>query len=334
MNAVHDTAHDPMVSIIVPVFNVAPYLREGLESLLAQDFSHPCEVILIDDCSTDDSLAICREFAGKHSHRFRLIESAVNGGVSVARNTGLEHARGCYLMFFDPDDVLPVTALSQMFKAAEEYSADIVKGNLLLFNDAQRRPAPDRVQRTELVSGDAVLTTLFEHVRVRGHIGGKLFRRDKFAALRFTVGVRMAQDLLFFSEMFARADSLLLLASDVYLYRKHPHGSTGGKYERGSYIDWMSAVEHSGKFASSGEQIRAHRSLLLRTMNQVARECRKIAPASAAPVLSVIEEKCEQWNIRLVDLLVRYKLPLRDINRYVKLRIALRQIRRNLNMRS
>ena len=334
LNAGHVTAHEPKVSIIVPVFNVDPYLREGLESLLAQDFIHPCEVILIDDCSTDDSLAICHEFAGKHPCKIRLIESEVNGGVSVARNTGLEHARGCYLMFFDPDDILPVTALSEMVNSAEEYSADIVKGNLMLFNDAERRAAPDRVQRTELVSGGAVLTTLFEHVRVRGHIGGKLFRRDKFATLRFTVGVRMAQDLLFFSEMFASADSLVLLASDVYLYRKHPHGSTGGKYERSSYIDWMGAVEDSGKFASSPEQSRAHRSLLLRTMNQIARECRRIAPASAAPVLSVIEEKCEQWNIRLVDLLVRDKLPLRDISRYVKLRLALRQIRRNLNQQS
>jgi len=330
MSAVQGTVYEPVGWLIVPALNVASYLREGLESLLAQDFAHPCEVILIDDCSTDDSLAICREFAGKHPQTLRLIESTVNGGVSVARNTGLEHARGCYLMFFDPDDILPETALGELYQAAEQYSADIVKGNLLLFNETERRAAPDRVQRTELVTGDAVLTTLFEHARVRGHIGGKLFRRDKFAALRFTVGVRMAQDLLFFSEMFADADSLLLLASDVYLYRKHPHGSTGGKYERGSYIDWMGAVEQSGKFASGSEQIRAHRSLLLRTMTQIARECRKIDSASATSVLGVIEEKCAQRNIRLIDLLIGDNLSLRDISRYVKLRMALRQIRRNL----
>lgn len=323
-------ADEPMVSIIVPVFNVGSYLREGLESLLIQDFAHPFEVILIDDCSTDDSLAICREFAVNHGHIFRLIESASNGGVSVARNTGLEYARGCYLMFFDPDDILPQATLSQLHQAAEQFSADIVKGNLVLFDNNGQRAAPDRVHRTTLIKAGAVLTTLFEHAQVRGHIGGKLFRRDKFGALRFTVGVRMAQDLLFFSEMFAAADSLLLLASDVYLYRKHPHGSTGGKYERGSYIDWMGAVEQSGKFASGSEQIRAHRSLLLRTMTQIARECRKIAPASAAQVLGVIEQKCEQWNIRLVDLFVGDKLPLRDISRYVKLRLALRQIRHNL----
>jgi glycosyltransferase involved in cell wall biosynthesis len=319
-----------LLSIVVPVFNVARYLREGLESLLRQDFDDPYEVILIDDCSTDDSLSICREFAALHPGIFQLIESAANAGVSAARNTGLARARGRYLMFFDPDDILPAETLEHIFRAAEKYSADIVKGNLVLFDDSGQRPAPDQVKRTTLITGDTVLTTLFEHSRVRGHIGGKLFRRDKFASLRFPVGVRMAQDLLFFSEMFAGADSLLLLARDVYHYRKHPQGSTGRKYEKGSYIDWLFAVEQSGKFASTGEQLRAHRALLLRTMVQIARECRKLSPQSAAAVVQVIEQKCAQWNLRLVDLLISDKPGLRDIGRYVKLQLALRQIRRNL----
>jgi glycosyltransferase involved in cell wall biosynthesis len=330
MNSAADSRSDIMLSIVVPVFNVAPYLREGLESVLHQNFAQAYEVILVDDCSSDDSLAICREFARQHPGIFHLIESAENAGVSVARNIGLARARGRYLMFFDPDDILPADTLDPICRAAEEYSADIVKGNLVLFDDSGQRAAPDQVKRTTLIRDAAVLTTLFEHSRVRGHIGGKLFRRDKFASLRFPVGVRMAQDLLFFSEMFAGADSLLLLARDVYHYRKHPHGSTGRKYEKGSYIDWLYAVEQSGKFAATGEQLRAHRGLLLRTMVQIARECRKISPQSAAAVLQLIEQKCAQWNLRFVDLLFRDKPGLHDIGRYVKLQLALRQIRRNL----
>jgi len=318
------------LSIVVPVFNVAPYLREGLQSLLQADFAQPYEVILVDDCSTDGSLAICREFSARHPQVFELIEFAANAGVSVARNAGLERARGRYLMFFDPDDILPAGTLDHLWRAAEQHSADIVKGNLVLFDERGRRAAPDRVARTTLVTGAAVLRTLFEHARVRGHVGGKLYRRDKFAALRFAAGVRMAQDLLFFSEMFAGAESLLLLARDVYDYRKHPHGSTGRKYAKGSYRDWLGAVEECGKFASSGAQRRAHRGLLLRTMAQIARECRKIPPQDAAEVLPVIEQKCAQWNLRFADLLLRDKLRLRDLARYVKLRLALRRIRRSL----
>lgn len=322
---------DPAISIIVPVFNVGAWIDEGLQSLSRQKFSEPYEVILVDDCSTDDSLQVCREYATRHEDKFSLIESPVNAGVSNARNLGLERARGRYLMFVDPDDLLPISALADMYAAALHYQADIVKGNLELFNDQSSRPAPDHVNKLELVRADAVLTTLYEHERVRGHVGGKLFRRAKFGALRFTIGVRMAQDLLYFSEMFAQANSLLLLDSSVYLYRKHATGSTGGKYQKGSYIDWLNAVERCGEFAQSCDQIRAHKGLLLRTMTQIARECRDISAASAAPVLETIENKCREWNLQLGSLLFADRLGLRDISRYIKLQLALRFIRRKLS---
>lgn len=331
MNRHTASAANPAISIIVPVFNVAAWIDAGLQSLLRQNFSEPYEVILVDDCSTDNSLQVCRDYAARYEDRFILIESPANAGVSSARNLGLERARGRYLMFVDPDDLLPISALTDMYAAAQRYDADIVKGNLELFNDQGRRPAPDHVRGLELVRADAVLITLYEHAQVRGHVGGKLFRRDKFGALRFTVGVRMAQDLLYFSEMFAQADSLLLLDRKVYLYRKHATGSTGAKYQKGSYIDWLNAVERCGKFAHSSSQTRAHKGLLLRTMTQITRECRDIPAAKAAPVLETIEDKCRKWNIRLGKILFADRLGLRDINRYIKLRLALRLIRLKLS---
>ena len=331
MNEDEDPATNLMISVIVPVFNVISFIEEGLASLCHQDFTQAWEVILVDDCSTDGSLEICRQFARDYPDKFKLIESPTNGGVSVARNLGLEQAHGRYLMFVDPDDILPPNAMSCMFEAAEHYAADIVKGNLVLFGESGRRPAPDQVHSTTLVTGDDVLTELFEHARVRGHIAGKMYRRDKFGEIRLPVGVRMAQDLLFFSQVFSRARSLLLLNEDVYEYRKHSGGSTGRKYEKGSYIDWLGAVESSGNFAVSRRQKRAHKGLLVRTMAQVARECRKIPATSAAPVLDTIEQKCRRWNIRLFYLIVIDRLGLRTISRYIKLQLALRQIRLNLS---
>ena len=320
-----------MLSIIVPVFNVAPYIEQGLMSIVNQDFTLACEIIVIDDCSTDGSVELCRQIALEYPEKIKLIESKVNSGVSVARNLGLDQAQGRYVVFFDPDDILPATALSSLFSAAEQFDADIVKGNLILFDENYRQPAPDQVHKTRLITGDDVLTTLFEHARVRGHIGGKMYRRDKFDEIRLPVGVRMAEDLLYSSQVFSRAQSLLLLNEDVYEYRKHSGGSTGRKYEKGSYIDWLGAVERSGDFAISTRQKRAHKSLLVRTMAQIARECRKIPTSSAAPVLDTIEQKCQQWNIQLFNLIVIDRLGLRSISRYIKLLLALRQIRRNLS---
>ena len=330
------TAHDNgdnniRVSVVVPVYNVANFIDEGLDSIANQNFKHRYEVILIDDCSTDASLDVCRRYANDHASKFCLIESETNAGVSVARNLGLQQARGRYLMFVDPDDILPPTALSDLFEAAEQYHADIVKGNLTLFDNHDRRPAPDHVDRTKLITGEDVLTALYQHSSVRGHIGGKLFRRDRLGNLRLPEGVRMAQDLFYFSEMFSKARSLLLLNQEVYCYRKHQSGSTGRKYEKGSYIDWIDAVENSGKFAVSDDQKRAHKDLLLRTMTQVARECRKIQTDTAKSVMDTIDRKCRQWNLRLFPIVLRDRLGLRGISRYIKLQLAIKQIRRNLS---
>ena len=331
MTGTDRNAGDLMVSIIVPVFNVVSYIEQGLHSMLQQDFTRDFEIILIDDASTDASLKVCRRFTNKHRDKIVLIESEENAGVSVARNRGLDHARGKYVMFFDPDDLLPATALTDLFDAAEQYSADIVKGNLSLFNEKSQRPAPDQVHSTTLVSNEDVLTALFEHSAVRGHVGGKMFRRDKLGNIRFTTGVRMAQDLLYFSQMFAVAESLVLLDREVYRYRKHATGSTGRKYEKGSYIDWLGAVESSGNFASTPRQKRAHKGLMVRTLTQISRECRKISTVSAAEVIDVIEQKCQQWDIRLLPLILRDRLGLRTISRYIKLQLALKQIRHRLS---
>lgn len=331
MTGADRNADDLMVSIIVPVFNVVSYIEEGLHSLANQDFSRAYEIILIDDASTDASLAVCQQFAADDPDKFLIIECEENAGVSAARNRGLDHARGKYLMFVDPDDLLPATALSDLFDAAEQYQADIVKGNLVLFDEKSERPAPDQVHSTKLVSNEDVLTALFDHSAVRGHVGGKLFRRDKLGGIRFTTGVRMAQDLLYFSQMFAAAESLVLLGREVYRYRKHETGSTGRKYEKGSYIDWLGAVESSGNFASTSRQKRAHKGLMVRTLTQISRECRKISAAGAAEVVGVIEQKCRQWNIRLLPLILRDGLGLRTISRYIKMQLALKQIRHKLS---
>ena len=320
-----------MLSIIVPVFNVVPYLRECLDSILQQNFSRAYEVILVDDCSSDGSIEICRQYTQDHPQSFRLIENKTNMGVSVARNLGLEKATGRYLMFVDADDILPLSAVSYLFNAAEENDTDIVKGNLSLFDETHKTPARDNVRKTKVISGEDVLTALYEHKSVRGHIGGKLFRRGRLGKIRFPVGVRMAEDLLYFSELFSKAESMVLLNRNVYCYRKHQAGSTNRKYEKGSYVDWLCADELAGKFADSRKQKRAPKDLLVRTMAQIARECRKISSTSAADVLDTIMQKCRQWDIRLFHIIFRDRLGLRSISRYIKLQVAIKQVRRNLS---
>lgn len=320
-----------MISIIVPVYNVTPYVEECLESIYSQAFSHAYEVILIDDCSTDSSIDICRRFIEKnHLTNFTILKNSENQGVSVTRNRGLEEASGHYFMFVDPDDCLAPGAIASLYDTAEQFSASIVKGNNTIFNEQQERAARYNVTQQTLVSGQEVLTTLYQHDQVRGHPWGKLFRRDQLGAYRFPLGVRMAQDLFYCSEVFSHADSLLLIEQNVYRYRDRDSGSTGSKFDSGSYLDWLDSVEKTVQFARTPGQMRAHKNLLVRTMAQLARECRQLPKNRAEQVLSEIEQRCKRWNIRLWWLVMRDHLGLRSLARYFKMRQAIRQSRQNL----
>lgn len=112
----------PSVSVIVPVFNAAQYLDRCLDSILGQTLSD-LEVICVDDCSTDNSLEILRDFC---DNRLRIISFPVNRGVSAARNAGLDAARGKYVYFIDSDDWLDSDYLEEMFVKAEETCESVV----------------------------------------------------------------------------------------------------------------------------------------------------------------------------------------------------------------
>ena len=111
------------ISVVIPIYNVEPYLRRALDSLLAQTYSN-WQAILVDDGSPDQSGIIADEYAGRDS-RFTVIHKA-NGGLSDARNVGMKKASGKYLLFLDPDDFFHPQLMDLCFKAAEKDDSDIV----------------------------------------------------------------------------------------------------------------------------------------------------------------------------------------------------------------
>lgn len=113
----------PKVSVIVPVYNVENYLAKCLDSILAQKFTD-FELIVVNDGSTDNSLEIALEYQGKDNRIFVLDKN--NGGLSDARNFGLDIAKGEYIAFIDSDDTIEPNMLSEMYEEAEENQSDIV----------------------------------------------------------------------------------------------------------------------------------------------------------------------------------------------------------------
>ena len=147
----------PLVSIIVPVYNVEPYVEECLESLVNQTYKN-LEIILVDDGSTDNSGKICDEY-GNRFNQIKVIHKQ-NEGLGMARNTGLDHASGDFVYFFDSDDYIELDELEYLINKAVENEVDVCLTGFKSVNDSKQvlvvREYEDRVYR-----GKTAKTELF-----------------------------------------------------------------------------------------------------------------------------------------------------------------------------
>lgn len=128
----------PEISIIIPVYNCEKFLPKFLKSVVEQSFKN-IEVLCVDNASTDNSPAIIKDFAAKHSNFFYFYKK---GGMAAgARNKGLNHAKGKYVLFLDSDDVLKQKACEIIYKKAEEENADIVTASFSAIDENGKKLA-------------------------------------------------------------------------------------------------------------------------------------------------------------------------------------------------
>ena len=127
------SVENPLVSVIVPIYNTAEYLEECLDSLISQTLED-IEIICVEDKSSDDCLKILKEYS-KKDDRIVLIENDSNQGQSISRNNGLKVAKGEYVAFLDSDDWIDRNTYEQLYKFAKDNDHDLVVFNALRFND-------------------------------------------------------------------------------------------------------------------------------------------------------------------------------------------------------
>ena len=212
----------PLVSVIVPVYNAEPYLDNCLDSIAAQTWEN-LEVWLVDDGSTDASPALCDARAAADS-RFHVLHQA-NAGVSAARNAALERATGQYLQFVDGDDYLPSTATERLVRTAGATGADLVIGRFW-------RVAGTRKALQGHIRRDGVFTRReFAEEMLKapanfyyGVLWNKLYRRSivEEGRLRCDPEVSWCEDFLFNLEYIRRTRLIAATAQPVYCYVKRP----------------------------------------------------------------------------------------------------------------
>jgi CDP-glycerol glycerophosphotransferase len=205
------------ISVIVPIYNVEPYLRACLSSL-AEQTHRDLEIICVDDGSTDGSAAIAERFAA-NDQRFRLVHQP-NAGLGAARNTGIREATGDYLSFVDSDDYLPADALEHLYTSLQATGSDFATGNVQRATPlgVKQSPMHRRIFRTSRpathVTRDEIL--LFDRLACN-----KLFRRRFWtdAELWFPEGV-VYEDIPVILPAHFLARSVDVVAAPVYVWRE------------------------------------------------------------------------------------------------------------------
>ena len=203
----------PALSVIVPVYNVEPYLARCLDSVLAQT-ERDIEVVCVDDGSTDGSHAILARYAAADG-RIRVVTQE-NKGLSGARNSGLDVARGRYVMFVDSDDWIPPYAAEGFLKVASESGAPVVVSESYAV-DSLEGPSPSGFAWT---LERPALKRLVGRRKMQSSAWNKLYRADVLAGRRFIEGIYF-EDWPFVTELFGDIEAFALVRVPMYVYCKN-----------------------------------------------------------------------------------------------------------------
>ena len=220
---------ETLVSVIVPVYNVQNYLNKCLDSLANQTYTN-YEVILVNDGSTDKSLTICEEYAEKYPF-FRLINQE-NSGVSVARNKGLDEAKGTFLTFVDSDDYISNDYIAYLMSLVKDFrvNAAVCAHQTIWPNSLE---VDTNVGKVELITdkeyfrrlGSATLPT---GVGIAVH--NKIFHRSLFDSIRFNIGQTFGEDSDIIYKLLLKSKNLVVSSKVKYFYLKRSGSAVESKF--------------------------------------------------------------------------------------------------------
>lgn len=290
----------PKISVIVPIYKVEQYLPACVESVLAQTVSD-FELILVDDGSPDGSGAICDAYAQRDS-RIRVIHQE-NGGLSAARNAGMDIARGDYLTFVDSDDLVSADYLMALLNAAREQDAEIAVCRFCRFTtgtpDTRSASVPEPV--TAISPRDAVCMLYRGDERNPINACAKLFHSSVIGSMRFPKG-RLHEDQAFVPRVCYRALRIALVPARLYYYRDREDSITSKQFSVKRYDDIWAIDQCIQFFEAHGEE----------KILSVAGEKRKRLLCSYA-ILAKAEDVCVP---------AEYRIPAGKALRYLRKHVS------------
>jgi len=229
-----------IISVIIPVYNVAPFIRECLQSVQQQTYSG-LEIILIDDGSTDNSGQICDSYAETDS-RFIAIHKE-NGGVSSARNVGLDRATGEYIAFVDPDDYISPQYFERLYFGLVESNADLaIAEKVSILENGMIVPKLRKEKNVVAENNAAVIEGIFE-TKITCTVWGKLFKRELWRDTRFSVDLTVGEDVAAVIDVCAEAARAVYCHNTEYYYRLRAISLSRGTISAKRYAEYLSGGE-------------------------------------------------------------------------------------------
>ena len=223
---------DFLISIVIPIYNAEKYLEECLNSIKNQTYKN-FEVIMVNDGSKDDSETICMNFLRSDS-RFRYLKKE-NGGVSSARNVGLDNVEGDYITFIDADDWVDENYLDLLITTVKKNHSDIVVSSYKQFNNIDvfylraYSLQEKYLLNFERMNRDDFLTIFPKLMSTNvcfNNAVAKLFRKELVNNLRFDTSIKYGEDLDFYFRLYLNVDSISYVDEPTYIYRMHGDSTT------------------------------------------------------------------------------------------------------------
>lgn len=235
---------NPVLSIIVPIYKVEKYLNKCIESILNQTFNE-YELILVNDGSPDLCLDICRKYE-KSDSRVIVIDKE-NGGISSARNVGLDIAKGKYIGFVDSDDWVEKSMYETLISIAEKYNADIVHCEYIEAMDESAKIVQEKKIIEKCLEKDEALDNLYNELTVSSAIAwNKIYKKELFNGIRYPVG-KIHEDEFITYKLIYKANKVVYTNEKLYYYRNTPNSITNSSFNL-KRLDYYEALEERIRF--------------------------------------------------------------------------------------
>lgn len=219
---------EELISVVVPVYNVEDYIHKCVDSIINQTYRN-LEIILVDDGSTDNSGRICDEYA-EIDERIKVIHKE-NGGLSDARNAGIDISKGDYLGFVDSDDYIDADMYRILMNNMKNADADISTCVRIMYTGDDSIPLCEENTTVCLNSYDAIKDLFTKNRFVYPMAWDKLYKREMFSNIRFPVG-RLYEDAAVMYHIFEKADKIVATEKQMYYYVKRQGSITSSLYSK------------------------------------------------------------------------------------------------------